>query len=359
MDIIEALDEPIRQDELSAGLLALLGAVLLYVCVLFALWTVFKEAKPLEKKRSLTPAPVRWQPSQTPQRNAPIPATSAPIPQTPAETTIPPEPKAQPQSEPESPFFPPAPKTPSGKPVPRAATRPEGTKESEKTIIGEDATGETVQPETAAPAPKPALKARTRPLPSRAQSRARWFEESAAHTDADEDTDQEDGSPEYNVSKSEKGAKKSPFFALNKVLAGEHAHHQSQWMGEEVDDFSLPRSAETQVRLVGLEFFLNRFIHTVCDASRLQPLRTEGRSVAQHIIIARVTIDKNRKVTGVAFPQPSPHGFINAYIERLIGSIVAPKLPANHQEDVITFNVKVRIEIVPEVSEITLIPIGD
>ncbi|MBN2267079.1 MAG: hypothetical protein JW725_01915 [Candidatus Babeliaceae bacterium] len=337
-----------RHDDLSKVLIALVCACTLYLLILALI--IFGIAPQIKKKgrkpfAHSRPSPVRWikQPKPpTPTQQPMLPEKEDRQPQRKISPQITPKPKEH------KPVQLPPLKTPTQQ-IQRTEPLPvvDAPHKPQKQI--RVSTPPIPQNQTATSPPKP-------PLPSRATSRARWFKDSVDKPP----TEKSVPVPHHQVAP-HKSAMPSTF-----------ANHLAEWQKEQAEagrTYALEEGGigpavgasnpTTRTRHLGFELFLMRLVEIVCQASRMQPMQTGRRRLDRHVIIVEISMDKSRHITNVVFTKPSPQALINNYIERLLRSINPPQPPADYPRDIITVPLRVRIELIPEVSEITLIPAYD
>ncbi len=115
-------------------------------------------------------------------------------------------------------------------------------------------------------------------------------------------------------------------------------------------------SAEKIARNMEFELFATRLVHNVCDTSHQEPFCLAHNPISTHTSVVSITVARNRKITSVHFLQPSPSKALDAYIERIIYTTMAPLLPASWHEETLTLPLSINMRAFPGTGELTLIP---
>lgn len=114
--------------------------------------------------------------------------------------------------------------------------------------------------------------------------------------------------------------------------------------------------AKGNAERLGNELFLNKLVYAICDTSHQRPLHISHQSISLHTIIVWITLTNKRTISEISFEKSSQYPFINRYIEELIKTTSMPQLPLDWHEETLTVPLRVRIEVAPQMKEITLVP---
>lgn len=125
--------------------------------------------------------------------------------------------------------------------------------------------------------------------------------------------------------------------------------------------FGLPSgnpSAAEQSKRFEIELFMTRFVRSVCDSSRQNPLRLRNERIPEHLVAVAVTINRERHIEAFSFTQRSPYPTVNHYLEEMINEVTPPKIPESWGPDTLKVPLRIYIYSTPETSEIWLVPRG-
>ncbi|HBY05982.1 MAG: hypothetical protein UV38_C0002G0266 [candidate division TM6 bacterium GW2011_GWE2_42_60] len=286
------------------------------------------------------PAPVRWtQPSQ-PQAHTP------PLPPSPPLTQ-------------QKPISPPVtfkrPQRPSESPLSVLDPQKAGTQKGEKDGLGKK--GEDRLPSEPAPVQKP-----RRPRSSKSAwikkdmpTRSASFVTEKRAEETDEREENSEGIEETPTTQQTAAAQAwdQNFRTYLERRYGKPEHEEASSGGGSGEGSSY---AKGNAERLGNELFLNKLVYAICDTSHQRPLPVSRQAIELHTITVWITLSNTRTITEISFEKRSPYPFINRYIEELIQTTSMPQLPFDWHEESLTVPLRVRIEVAPQMKEITLVP---